>query len=147
MTEMPRISERDPKFREPRTIADMLPDRRAELAARAVPKCPNRHGPMVARPLESQSYEQMYCGIWYDCAPGPAGSHCTSSVGYDSRELAHYHGRPYNDGRQWFKYQDSGWVVISGDDAAGFWDELAAWHETRQREMCAKPKRQRRKAV
>jgi hypothetical protein len=145
MSDIPRISERDPKFREPRTADEMLPARRAELAALPVPDCPNGHGPMVVRPLESQTYEQLYCGIWYDCAPGP--HQCMSSVGYTSRELAHYHGRPYNDGSQWWKYHDGGWVPISKAEADEFWRRLAAWQDVRHQEMFGKPKRRRKRAA
>lgn len=31
--------------------------------------CPSTkaHGPMMLRPITSQSKEQQWCGIWYDC--------------------------------------------------------------------------------
>ena len=34
-----------------------------------VPDCftDTAHGQMVRRPLERQTYEQRFCGIWFDC--------------------------------------------------------------------------------
>lgn len=32
-----------------------------------VPHC-GKHGPMTLRPLASQTKEQLWCGVWYDCA-------------------------------------------------------------------------------
>jgi hypothetical protein len=35
----------------------------------ARPACPadSGHGPMELRPLSRQTYEQQWCGVWYDC--------------------------------------------------------------------------------
>lgn len=50
-----------------------------------LPVCPTcaEHGEMILRPIEVQTYEQKYCGTWYDCTyPG-----CHSSVLLPSKEL------------------------------------------------------------
>ena len=66
------------------TIAEMVPARQAEMAARPAPECgTSGHGPMEPRDLTAQTYEQTWCGVWYDC-PQP---YCRSSVLYPSREL------------------------------------------------------------
>ena len=31
-----------------------------------LPSCPD-HGPMTLRPHGRQTYEQKWCGTWYDC--------------------------------------------------------------------------------
>lgn len=43
--------------------------------------CPHGHGPMQKRPLERQTYEQRFCGTWYDCPQ------CYASVLEPSPEL------------------------------------------------------------
>lgn len=52
-----------------------------------LPECPNGHGPMVLRPVAFQSRDALWCGTWYDCPPGPPGSHCASSALVPSAEL------------------------------------------------------------
>lgn len=49
-----------------------------------LPKCPNlEHGELQLRPLQGQTYEEKYCGVWYDCKePG-----CKCSVLIPSQEL------------------------------------------------------------
>lgn len=42
------------------------------------------HGQMVRRPLERQTYQQKWCGIWYDCL------NCGSSILLESEELRKY---------------------------------------------------------
>lgn len=42
------------------------------------------HGPMVPRPVAGQTYEQQFCGIWYDCGQ----PRCRNSRLLASRELA-----------------------------------------------------------
>ena len=41
-----------------------------------LPECPAdaNHGQLVLRPLDRQTPEQQFCGVWYDC------QHCKSSV-------------------------------------------------------------------
>ena len=46
-----------------------------------LPKCPEHGIQMVLRPLVHQTYEQKFCGAWYDC---PA---CTQSALFESPEL------------------------------------------------------------
>jgi hypothetical protein len=48
-----------------------------------LPNCPV-HGQTTLRPKERQSYEQQWCGVWYDC------SQCGYSVLYPSKELWEY---------------------------------------------------------
>jgi hypothetical protein len=45
--------------------------------------CPNDKVPLVKRPIERQTYEQRWCGTWYDC---PAQG-CGRSVLYPSAAL------------------------------------------------------------
>lgn len=45
-----------------------------------LPKC-KEHGQMVLRPIERQTYEQKFCGTWYDCQK------CGKSTCYPSKEL------------------------------------------------------------
>ncbi|MBD3183362.1 hypothetical protein GF312_13780 [Candidatus Poribacteria bacterium] len=49
-----------------------------------IPECPAGHGKtMEVRPLEKQTYEQKFCGTWFDCTvPG-----CICSVLFESKEL------------------------------------------------------------
>lgn len=49
-----------------------------------LPICPHpEHGQMELRPLKGQTYEQKYCGVWYDCMePG-----CKCSALIPSQEL------------------------------------------------------------
>lgn len=49
-----------------------------------LPQCPEPgHGEMKLRSLDKQTYEQKYCGVWYDCQyPG-----CNNSVLFMSKEL------------------------------------------------------------
>ncbi len=49
-----------------------------------LPKCSvEGHGQMELRDVTHATYEQKFCGTWYDCMyPG-----CTNSVLYPSREL------------------------------------------------------------
>lgn len=48
------------------------------------PECPvPAHGRMELRPLQRQSPEQRWFGVWYDCTE----PHCQCSVLYESAEL------------------------------------------------------------
>ncbi|MEG3071079.1 MAG: hypothetical protein HQP61_02405 [Peptococcaceae bacterium] len=49
-----------------------------------LPVCPAsaEHGEMVLRPLAFQTYEQKFCGTWYDCPQ------CRSSILFPSMELS-----------------------------------------------------------
>ena len=43
--------------------------------------CPNDKVALIQRPIERQTYEQRFCGVWYDCPQ------CSRSVLYPSAEL------------------------------------------------------------
>lgn len=137
----PRISELARGYRYPRTIAEMVPVRRAEYGAHAheIPSCPNGHGRMKPRPLEKQSYESLFSGIWYDCA----SPHCRSSVTWPSRDLAYERGEPYNNGRGWEKFNGHRWVPISSAEAEAFRVRVEAWDEARQPKLKRLPARHR----
>lgn len=51
-----------------------------------LPKCPSspEHGEMILRPLQHQTYEQKFCGVWYDCPQ------CSSSVLFPSKDLTEF---------------------------------------------------------
>lgn len=53
-----------------------------------LPECPQGHGQMVLRDPKTYTPEQAWCGIWYDCPPGPPGSSCKSSTLLPSAALA-----------------------------------------------------------
>lgn len=129
----------------PRTVAEMIPVRLAEVANYPVPECSHGHGPMVLREISEarQTYEQMFCGIWYDCYD-PQGYHPTvphSTILYKSRDLAHQLGEPWNDGAQWWQHNSREWVKISGEEAAEFWQERAEEQAERERECLAAARR------
>lgn len=111
----------------PQTTAYMIPVRRRELEAHAhqIPGCPHGHGPMEPRDPAGQSYEQLLCGIWYDCAS------CASSATWPSRELAYDQGEPYNTGSGWERFDGSGWVPADQAEVDGFWAQHAAWLQSR----------------
>jgi hypothetical protein len=50
-------------------------------------RCPGCGKPMLLRPLERQTYEQRFCGVWYDC-PDPD---CRRTVFYPSDALQAQH--------------------------------------------------------
>ena len=137
----PRISQPVTSYPYPKTITELARHRTAQLDARGPedpPACHySEHGPLVLRPLGGQSYESLYCGLWWDC------QRCASSTLYPSRDQAYDHGEPYNTGTGWEKYTPDGWTPISGDEAAAYWAALAAWNEARQ----AKPKPRRRQSA
>lgn len=119
---------------DPRTIAEMIPVRQAELAARETPACPiDGHGLMAARPLDRQTYEQMWCGVWYDCDH----PRCSASVSWPSRELAAYHGEPYNTGTGWEQWTGTSWEPITDAQAEAHWAARVADRERRDAEMRA----------
>ena len=47
-----------------------------------IPRCTVHDIPMVVRPKSKMTYEQQWCGVWYDC---PAK--CYNSVLFNSPEL------------------------------------------------------------
>lgn len=55
-----------------------------ETLPEPVPRC-ERHGPMRLRPLAGQTREQLWCGIWYDCAFPTF--RCGTSTLIESKEL------------------------------------------------------------
>ena len=123
----------------PRTVEEMIPVRRAEVANYPVPECSHGHGPLTLRRLEGQTYEQMFCGIWYDCTAEGIG-HCMGML-YKSRDLAHQLGEPWHDGAQWWQHDGREWVKISDDEAAEFWQERADAEAERERERLAAARR------
>ena len=48
-----------------------------------LPKC-KVHGQMMLRPLKHQTYEQKWCGVWYDCPE------CANSTLFPSPELLEF---------------------------------------------------------
>ena len=138
LPERPRISGPVKGYRYPRTVAELIALRSAQLEARPeqlrVYSCPHGHGPQQPRPLGQQTYEQLYCGLWWDCKNG-----CTSSALVQSRDLAYDHGEPYHDGYGWEKFDGASWAPISDREAAQFRAQLKAWHAARE----PKPRRKR----
>lgn len=52
-----------------------------------LPRCKKvGHGQMVLRPIEKQTYEQKFCGTWYDCPHHD----CYNSVLFESQECANF---------------------------------------------------------
>lgn len=111
--------------RDPRTVEEMIPVRQAEIAARKAPRCTanGRHGAMRPVPLESQTYERMYCGVWYECAH--AG--CTGNSHWLSRELAAYHGEPYvvSEG-QYETWNGTEWMPMPAVEFDAYWQARKA---------------------
>lgn len=137
---MPRISELDPKFREPRTAAEMIPARQVQITALGERRCGKCGTVLAARDPATQTYESLWCGVSLDCPNRGCAVVCET---WDSPQLAHYHGRPFStDGKHAMKYTPRGWVDITEQEAAAFWASLAAWQERRHARMF--PKRRRR---
>ena len=137
-TNRPRISDLVPGYRYPRTAAELVNLRAEQFAAMPQGKRECRreeHGELVPRPLERQTYEQLFCGLWWDC---PADIGCGGQFAI-SRDLAYDHGEPYNTGYGWEKFTPAGWVPISDEEAEAFWNDLCAWWERQQ----PTPKRKR----
>jgi hypothetical protein len=131
---------------DPRAIAEMIPVRRAEIAARTLPRCPVKgHGLMVARDLGRQTYEVMWCGVWYDCQD----PRCNNSASIPSRELAAYHGEPYNvDGEHFETWNGRAWQPVSKAEVDAYWAEREAGRERQQAEAgraAARRQRSRRR--
>lgn len=139
----PRISELVKGYQYPRTVDELVRLRLAQLEALGPQQriCPSskEHGPMPLREISAsrQTYEQLYCGLWWDCKA------CHSGSTQPSRDLAYDHGEPYNTGRGFEKFDGRGWVPISEAEVEAFWAKLTAWHEARQ----PKPKRRRQRAA
>jgi hypothetical protein len=127
----------------PRTVAEMIPAREAEIKAHIheATDCPSGHGPRTPRPLGQQPYEQMFCGVWFDCNyPG-----CYSTQLIKSRDLAHQLGEPHHDSTGWQKHDGTGWQPVSDEEAAAFWEQAAAEREERERQQAANARTSRRK--
>ena len=124
---IPRISALTPSYRFPGTKEDLIAARLAQLETLtpAGHDCPNGHGPMQPRQLHQQTYEQLSCGLWWDCRNG-----CTSTWCAHSRDLAYQLGEPYRDGDGWEKFDGTGWVPITGAEADQFWAARREWLET-----------------
>jgi hypothetical protein len=137
----PRISQPVTAYPYPKTITELTKHRATQLEARSSEDPPvchySEHGVLVLRPLDRQSYESLYCGLWWDC------QRCASSTLYPSRDQCYDHGEPYNTGSGWEKFTGHGWAPISDEEAAAFWATLTAWHEARQ----PKPKAPRRQSA
>lgn len=59
-----------------------------------LPKCPTHKMQMEIRSQKHQTYEQKWCGIWYDCIePG-----CYCSVLYESAELREFLNQSRSNG-------------------------------------------------
>lgn len=146
--EWPRISETVKGYQHPRAIAEMIPVRRAEVESHAHEDhdCPSGHGPMPPRPLEQQTYEQMWCGVWYDCQTFNGNHRCGGGQVIHSRDLAYEHGEPYSTGHGWEKFTPAGWVPISGEEASAYWAARKAWHDERERQYAGKRRRRRSRA-
>lgn len=139
----PRISELTKGYRHPAGAPEALAARRAQLDAATdlqSRECPYGHGLMVARPLEQQTYEQLWCGLWWDCKNG-----CTSSFCENSRDLSYEHGLPYCNGDTWEKWDGTGWAAIPGSEAETFWAGLRTWQEAQQPKR--RPARRRQAAA
>jgi len=56
------------------------------LLPMCLPICPTSasHGEMILRQQLGQTYEQKFCGTWYDCPK------CSSSVLFQSKELQEF---------------------------------------------------------
>lgn len=119
----------------PRTAAEMIPVRRAEVEAHAheVPSC-EVHGPMEPRRLEGQTYEQLFCGVWYDCKD----PRCGSSAIFASRDLAYQNGEPYYDGARYWKHDGVAWRQVSRAEAEEFFAPKRAEHDAVLRRMAAR---------
>lgn len=139
----PRISELTKGYRHPAGVSEALAARKAQLDAAVdlqARECPHGHGLMVMRPLEQQTYEQLFCGLWWDCKNG-----CTSNYCEYSRDLAYTHGMPYRNGKAWEKWDGTGWTAIPPMTAEAFWAELRAWDEAQQPKR--RPARRKRAAA
>ena len=132
----------------PGTIAEMLPVRQAEIAARKAPLCSQykSHGRMRPVPLEDQNYERMYCGVHYECGKRtPAGDHCPGNTAWYSRELSAYHGMPYVvDSTHSEMWDGSAWQPITEQEAAQYWAERITGLERREAIRLTTGKRRRR---
>ena len=128
---------------DPRTVAEMIPVREAEITAREAPVCGKgkRHGKMAPRPLAKQTYEQMFCGVGYECAR----EECSGNAHYLSRELAAYHGEPYvvRDG-EYETWDGSAWQPVSQAGFDAYWDKRIAEQERRQAAALARARKSRR---
>ena len=121
---VPRISALTPGYRFPGTQEELIAARLAQLETLtpAGHDCPNGHGPMQARQLHQQTYEQLFCGLWWDCRNG-----CTATWCAQSRDLAYQNGEPYRNGDRWEKYDGTGWVPITDTEADQFWAARREW--------------------
>jgi hypothetical protein len=121
---VPRISALTSGYRFPRTREELIAARQAQLETLAPPchDCLNGHGPMQARPLDQQTDEQLFCGLWWDCRNG-----CTSAWCARSRDLAYQNGEPYRNGDRWEKFDGAGWVPITEAEADQFWAARRGW--------------------
>jgi hypothetical protein len=124
---VPRISALTSRYRFPRTTGELIEARLAQLETLAPDgrDCPNGHGPMQARQLHQQTYEQLFCGLWWDCRNG-----CTATWCAHSRDLAYQNGEPYRNRDRWEKYDGTSWVPITDAEADQFWTARREWLET-----------------
>ena len=132
---------------DPRTIAEMIPVREAEIKARdAKPRCHIQgHGVMKPRDLKTQTYEQLWCGVWYDCQAFSGMHRCGSSATYSSRELAAYHGEPYCvDAEHFETWTGTDWQPITKAEVDAYWVARLAERERSYREMAASARKSRR---
>lgn len=57
-----------------------------------LPQCPVHKTTMELRPLLQQTYEQQWCGTWYDCSE----PHCKCSVLFPSKKIEDMHKKQKN---------------------------------------------------
>jgi hypothetical protein len=121
---VPRISSPASSYRFPGTREELIAARLAQLEtlAPAGHDCPAGHGPMQPRQLHQQTYEELFCGLWWDCSNG-----CTATWCANSRDLAYQNGEPYRNGDRWEKYNGTGWVTITDTEADQFWAARREW--------------------
>jgi hypothetical protein len=97
---------------------------------------------MPARPLDRQTYEQLWCGLWWDC------QQCGSSSGYASRELAAYHGEPYTVRKGSYEvWNGAAWLPLPSAHYKVYWLRRTAGAEQRRRAMARAARRGRRKGM
>ena len=145
---LPRISAEAPRYPWPKKTAEMFTARQATIAAHDGQEfpCPQGHGQMQPRPLGQQTYEQVFCGVRWECEACAAGiTFGSRSILIPSRELAVHLGEPHRtDEGGWEKYDGAAWVAITDEEAEAFWTARQAWQDENQRRMIQAARRRKR---
>ena len=89
---------------------------------------------MEPRRLEGQTYEQLFCGVWYGCKD----PRCGNSATFASRDLAYQNGEPYYDGARYWKHDGATWRSISKAEAEEFFAAKRAEHDAVLQRMAAR---------